>query len=209
MSEELVDSIITMNGMLRIDLLNGLVTFHDGWHRVVLRVSHLPEPVPAEVLIDVVALNNLTSYTPLQGEALDRTSGRKPHIESFQEWIDKGIEPVKDDLVCPVCHRVHEATDFFMWGEYRFTKGHDYIIWTRNGQQTYAHRGRMQFIGPSAPRYRLTFNARGPDRNRKGQYGGTQVIDARNVVKLEEVDIDPKKRYVDQIDRDMKRSPKQ
>jgi hypothetical protein len=70
MASELTESIITMNGELRIDQLNGLITFSDGWHRMVLRVSHLPEPVPADVMIDIVALINLTSYTPLQGEAL-------------------------------------------------------------------------------------------------------------------------------------------
>ena len=90
----LVDSIITMNGMLRIDVLNGLVTFHDGWDRVVLRVSHLIEPIPDNVLIDIVALNNLTSYTPLQGKALG-----KPRGESFQGWIDEGVKPVTDEEV--------------------------------------------------------------------------------------------------------------
>lgn len=218
MPEELIDSIITMNGMLRIDLLNGLVTFHDGWNRVVLRVTHLPEPVPQDVLIDITALNNLTSYTPLQGEALGKqqaareaslvmhpSTGRYHDIDDeFGSEHNAGQNP--DD--CPDCHKVHVATDFFRWAECTFIKGHEYIIWTRNGQQTYAHRGRMQFTGPSAPRYRLTFNARGPERGRKGKYGGTQTLDARDIVKVEEVDIDPKKRYVDEIDRDMKRSPK-
>jgi hypothetical protein len=216
MDKNLVESVTVMNGELRIDHINGLITFNDGWSRVVLRITHLQEPIPDNVLIDIVALAPLTSYTPLQGEALGDKSGQTSnpeHVESFQEWIDEGIEPVNDDLVkfdmvCTVCRKVHIETDFFRWAEYSFIKGHEYIIWTRNGQQTYAHRGRMQFLGPSAPRYRLSFNARGPDRSHKGQYGDTQTLDARNIVKLEEVDIDPKKRYVDEIDRDMKRTAK-
>jgi hypothetical protein len=82
MDSELVESITTMNGELRIDRLNGLITFRDGWNRVVLRISHLREPVPPGVLIDIVALENLTSYTPLQGEAL---------APSEQEIKDAGI----------------------------------------------------------------------------------------------------------------------
>ena len=70
MSSELTESITTMNGELRIDRLNGVITFSDGWHRMVLRITHLREPIPDDVLIDLVALNNLTSYTPLQGETL-------------------------------------------------------------------------------------------------------------------------------------------
>lgn len=85
MSHANIESITTMNGELRIDHLNGLITFSDGWSRMVLRISHLREPVPDNVLIDIVALENLTSYTPLQGEALGNQSGRNPHVESFQE----------------------------------------------------------------------------------------------------------------------------
>ncbi len=212
MDRKLAESVTTLNGELRIDHLNGLITFSDGWHRMTLRITHLTEPIPSDVLIDIVALTPLTSYTPLSKQPeksglKEWTERQGEHTESFGEWIDEGIEPVTDELVeaCPVCHKIHVATDFFRWGEYSFIKGHEYIIWTRNGMQTYAHSGRMQFLGPSAPRYRLSFNARGPDRSHKGRYGGTQTLDARNIVKLEEVDIDPKKRYVDEIDRSMKR----
>lgn len=66
-----IESITRMNGELRIDHLNGLITFRDGWNMMILRVSHLREPIPDNVLIDIVALENLTSYTPLQGEALN------------------------------------------------------------------------------------------------------------------------------------------
>jgi hypothetical protein len=53
--------------------------------------------------------------------------------------------------------------------------------------------------------YQLTFNARGPDRSTKGRFAGTQTLDARSIVKIKEVDRDPSKRYVDEIDRNMKR----
>jgi hypothetical protein len=70
MDSELVESIITMSGELTIDPLNGVIIFKDGWHRTILRITHLREPIPDNVLIDLVALSNLTSYTPLQGESL-------------------------------------------------------------------------------------------------------------------------------------------
>jgi len=95
------ESITTINGELRIDHLNGLITFSDGWHRMTLRITHLTEPIPDNVLIDIVALTPLTSYTPLQGEALDRTSGRNPHVESFQQWIDEGSMPFKYEETGP------------------------------------------------------------------------------------------------------------
>jgi hypothetical protein len=60
--------------------------FIDSHDRTILRVSHLREPIPDNVIIDIVSLPNLTSYTPLQEP--DR------HKESFQEWRDEGIEPV-------------------------------------------------------------------------------------------------------------------
>src|SRR5580765_9078360 len=198
MSDKLTESVTTLNGVLRIDRLNGLITFSDGWHRVTLRITHLPEPIPDNVMIDIVALKNLTSYTPLQSQG-------NQHTESFKEWIDEGIEPVEEDH-CPICTKIHTSADYTRWGPYTFIRAHDYIIWTRNSMQTYAHRGRMQFLGSSTPKYRLTFNARGPDRSQKSQYGGTQVIDARNIVKLEEVACDPASRYVDEIDREMKRN---
>jgi len=90
MPRELAESVTTMNGELRIDHLNGLVTFSDGWNRMVLRITHLTEPIPNDVLIDIVALTPLTSYTPLQ-------EGAKPYVEagppgSWQPGEPKHIE---------------------------------------------------------------------------------------------------------------------
>ena len=60
------------DGRLWIDHINGTVVFTSGGVKI-LRVSHLREPIPDGVMIDIVALDNLTSYTPIQGEALDYT----------------------------------------------------------------------------------------------------------------------------------------
>jgi hypothetical protein len=65
----------------------------------------------------------------------------------------------------------------------------------------------MQFLGTGKPgiKYQLIFNARGPNRSTGSQYAGTQSIDARNIVKVEEVECIPAERYTDKIDRDMRR----
>lgn len=208
--EVVLESTTMMNGELVIDHVNGVATFKDGWGRPILRVTHLPRPVPFDVGIDLVAISNITSYTPLSMQ--EPAPGQ--HVESFREWHDEGIVPVGRTIRadyqeerCDVCTKVHTSADFTKWGPFTFIVGHDYIIWTRNSQQTYAHRGRMQYLGqgPSDFKYQLTFNARGPDRSTSDQFGGTQVLDARNIVKLEDVERDPSKRYVDEIDRDMKR----
>jgi hypothetical protein len=143
-------------------------------------------------MIDVTAIRNVTSYT----------------LISMQEDAPPlGDEP---DERCPVCTRIHTSGEYTKWGPYTFVQSHEYIVWTRNSQQTYAHRGRMQFLGGGASsfKYQLAFNARGPNRSTRNQFAGTQTLDARNIVKVEEVDVDPAKRYVDEIDRDMKRDDK-
>ena len=76
-----------LKGHLEIDLANGTATFTSGGFRV-LRITHLPDPVPQNVSIDIVALPALTSYTPIRVEV--------KHVESFQEWIDDNIEPVDE-----------------------------------------------------------------------------------------------------------------
>jgi hypothetical protein len=222
-------------GTLEIDQDTGIATFttrglvHGSLIRV-LRVTHLPTPVPEGVSIDLVAIRNVTSYTPLEiseqdehhdpatclyghidgvcaGDAFQLAKGeRKTHIESFQEWLDDDITPVERNR-CPRCTKVHTSADYTKWGSYTLIVSHEYIVWTRTSQQTYAHRGRMQYLGQgrSPFKYQLTFNARGPDRSTSARFGGTQMIDARNIVKLEEVDLNPGKRYADEIDRDMKR----
>jgi hypothetical protein len=195
-----MDMIAKHDGTLIIDHDNGVIKFTQGddpvdGEAILLRVTHLREPIPDNVLIDLVALDNLTSYTPLQG-----------NIKTVLQ-IDN---PMQDDR-CPVCTKVHTSADYTKWGPFTFIPAHEYIIWTRNNQQTYAHRGRMQYFGrgPNDPKYQLTFNARGPERSTKGNYGGTQTLDARNIIKLEEVERDPSKRYVDEVDRDMKREDRQ
>ena len=207
------------NGTLHVDTDKGIAIFTHDKGRL-LRVTHLPVPIPEDVSIDVVAISNITSYTLLtSAEVADwtdpaeeaRRSGHPERQKSgLKEWAERQIEDdyVKIDTICPVCTKVHESSDFTKWGPYTFITGHEYIIWTRNSQQTYAHRGRMQYLGHNRNqfKYQLTFNARGPDRSTEGKYAGTQQLDARNIVKLEEVDRDASKRYVDEIDRDMPRT---
>lgn len=53
-------------GELQIDHKNGVIEFFT-WDRQVrlLRITHLPEPIPAGTYVDLVALEALTSYTPV------------------------------------------------------------------------------------------------------------------------------------------------
>ena len=55
-----------IDGELHIDTENGVITFKNAWNDTILRVTHLREPIPANVMIDLVSLPNLTSYTPIQ-----------------------------------------------------------------------------------------------------------------------------------------------
>lgn len=52
-------------GRLIVDRDNGVITFEVEGVRL-LRITHLPDPIPAGTSIDLVALPALTSYTPLQ-----------------------------------------------------------------------------------------------------------------------------------------------
>jgi hypothetical protein len=52
-------------GHLFIDQDKGQVEFKDAHDRVILRVTHLPTPIPPNVMIDLVAIRNVTSYTKL------------------------------------------------------------------------------------------------------------------------------------------------
>jgi hypothetical protein len=201
-----------MNGDLTINTLAGTAEFRDGWGQTILRVTHLPTPVPPNVMIDLVAIRNVTSYTPItiQPDA-QIVKGGQTEYERPEDYHREAREPDPDyDERCPVCTRIHTSADYTKWGIFTFITAHEYIIWTRTSQQTYAHRGRMQYMGrgPNENRYHLTFNARGPDRTHKDQYGGTQTLDARNIIKVEEVDRNPAKRYVDEIDRTMKKDGK-
>lgn len=62
---------ITYQGTLYINPEAGTATFMTGEGAVILRVTHLPTPVPAQVNIDMVAINQVTSYTPLTNQEVD------------------------------------------------------------------------------------------------------------------------------------------
>lgn len=51
------------NGLLQIDRENGIITF-SSQGITILRITHLPTPIPTNVVIDVVAVNKLTGYIP-------------------------------------------------------------------------------------------------------------------------------------------------
>lgn len=53
------------DGRLWIDTDNGVATFTTRDGTRILRITHLPDPAPQNVSIDIVALQALTSYTPL------------------------------------------------------------------------------------------------------------------------------------------------
>lgn len=58
------------NGILHVDTDKGIATFvHDKGR--LLRVTHLPTPIPDDASIDVVAIGNITSYTPLTPAEVD------------------------------------------------------------------------------------------------------------------------------------------
>ena len=52
-------------GALYIDTNNGVISFLDKAGNRLLRVTHLPDPIPANTSIDIVSIPALTSYTPL------------------------------------------------------------------------------------------------------------------------------------------------
>ena len=82
-------------GALYIDTERGVVSFLTKNGQRLLRVTHLSTPVPKDVSIDIVAIHNVTSYTPFgQPEKTPPIIVR--HVESFQEWQDAGIEPVRE-----------------------------------------------------------------------------------------------------------------
>jgi hypothetical protein len=68
---------VTYQGVLEIDYDNGTIIFTSGGIRV-FRVTHLREPIPKGVSIDIVALDALTSYTPMEVEAPDNVQSHRP-----------------------------------------------------------------------------------------------------------------------------------
>lgn len=61
-----MDKHIVTDGQLYIDTDLGTLTFIDTDSSLILRVTHLPTPIPDDVMIDLVAVHHITSYTPLQ-----------------------------------------------------------------------------------------------------------------------------------------------
>lgn len=53
-------------GALYIDVERGTVSFWDKHGNRILRVTHLDVPIPDNVSIDVVAIKQVTSYTPVE-----------------------------------------------------------------------------------------------------------------------------------------------
>jgi hypothetical protein len=54
---------IRYQGTLVIDHSNGIAIFHNQDGARILRVTHLPDPIPVNTIIDLVSLPALTSYT--------------------------------------------------------------------------------------------------------------------------------------------------
>jgi hypothetical protein len=66
-----MSGIITENiheGALYIDREQGVISFLDNDGNRLLRITHLPTPVPPNIMVDVTAIRNLTSYTPIRSE---------------------------------------------------------------------------------------------------------------------------------------------
>jgi hypothetical protein len=80
-----------LKGHLEIDLDNGVATFTSGGIRV-LRITHLPDPIPKGMSIDVTAISQLTSYTPMH----------EVYIPNVQDYAAEYIIKVhNDDLRLP------------------------------------------------------------------------------------------------------------
>lgn len=60
------DPTTAYQGELDIDARNGVITFTTKNGQRLLRITHLPDPIPAGTTIDLVALEALTSYTKIE-----------------------------------------------------------------------------------------------------------------------------------------------
>jgi hypothetical protein len=111
-------------------------------------------------------------------------------------------EPDPELDVCIICHKMHDVKDIVNLGvgmdidigSLILIPGHEYIIETQTTQQKFPREWRMGFMGASG--YYLQFSARGPDRTHGGQYGGTETIDRRQIVGVQEVERNDAKRHV-------------
>lgn len=54
-----------INGILHVNNITGTITFTDDEGQI-LRITHIKEPVPRGTKIDMVALEHLTSITPIE-----------------------------------------------------------------------------------------------------------------------------------------------
>jgi len=54
-----------LSGQLIVDRENGVIIFEVEGIRL-LRITHLPDPIPDGISVDLVALPALTSYNPIQ-----------------------------------------------------------------------------------------------------------------------------------------------
>ena len=73
------------NCLFQIDRDNGVITVTSHGVRL-LRITHLPDPVPQDVSIDIVAIENLTSYTPI---VIPEASSKS----ALAEWIERQSKP--------------------------------------------------------------------------------------------------------------------
>lgn len=67
-------------GHLHINPDDGVIFFMSKEGHRILRVTHLPTPIPDHMAIDLVAISNVTSYTPLQAGELSRPSVRYTYV---------------------------------------------------------------------------------------------------------------------------------
>lgn len=164
-----------MNGNLVIDNVNGTAEFNDGWGQTIIRVTHLPTPIPHNILIDLVAIRNVTSYTPIQEQEQAPPIGYRP---------------------CDTCHKVHADIDeVVMIGKRGLYPEHEYIIETKTKQQKYPRRWRMGYVGKGLDRYHLVFSCRGPDRTHSNQYAGDVTLDIREILGAQQVPKDVELRH--------------
>ena len=59
---DLTERKVYTSGVLAIDTINGTAEFRDDFGDTLLRITHLPKPIPDNIMIDLVAIVNLTSY---------------------------------------------------------------------------------------------------------------------------------------------------
>lgn len=174
-----------IDGELTIDHETGTITFKTALDIRLLRITHLPTPIPDNVMIDLVAIKNVTSYTPLSGKSINVSDLDEPE-EIFKK-------------PCDTCHKVHADIDeVVMIGTRGLYPEHEYIIETKTKQQKYPRRWRMGYVGKGLDKYHLVFSCRGPDRTHSDQYAGDVTLDIREVLGVRQVPKDVTLRHTGQ-----------